>query len=848
MEPQTMEERLKINTGFIGLVGTAFVLRAALAFLPGLPWDMTTFFAWAAALVSRGPVGFYGSLWCDYLPGYLYVLWGKGLLCRLIESPLSQTPLCMALLKLAPILSDIGLGVILYKWGKAASGSRNTGLFLSALYLLNPAIWIDSAIWGQAESVMAFFFVLSLYFIRNPHFRLTLSAAFLAWSLFTKPLVLIYLPLLALWLLRNYPLKMIARFAGVGALTSLIIVLPFSVNQPWNWLYLQFQDAFHQYPHTSVNAFNLWGLYGLWKPDTAEFLGLTPRLWGLFLFGVSYALVVWRFLKNTGTEALISAFYLIALSSFMFLTRMHDRYLYLAFPFLLLMMVRKKEKVKLFLYGLLSFTFVLNLLYTLYYYAPKALDKPVTPLSSALFGHPWIVPLLSFLNVALWAASMAHGLRFKRRAKKEASALKTDVPSVSLISSQLIKTSVILFLVSFSFYLFRLSVPPEEYFDEVHHVKTARQFVHRQEPTEWTHPHLGKLLMAGSMRIFGERSFAWRLPQTLFGSGMIVLIFLLGATLFKSYGLGLLAAFLLFFDGLQFTISRVGMIDIFAAFFILLSYLIVFRFFLDGKMTNRSWLGLGASLGLAISSKWTAFYAFGGICLLIAWLLIQEARSMIKKPAFPHWVKVTGLRVLLAFVLVPVFIYLFSYFRYVQTGHDLFEVMRYQRTMWNYHANIIATHPYTSPWWSWPLLLRPLWAYYGQIPGTENVRGIIFLGNPAIFWVGIPFLLFALWHAVAFRRKECFLILWAFCFQYFPWILSPRKLVFIHHFYSALPFMILGIVYGLQGLLRRPTGKWAVSIYLVVVTALFFYFYPLLSALPTHQTAFAERMWFKKWI
>lgn len=34
-----------------------------------------------------------------------------------------------------------------------------------------------------------------------------------------------------------------------------------------------------------------------------------------------------------------------------------------------------------------------------------------------------------------------------------------------------------------------------------------------------------------------------------------------------------------------------------------------------------------------------------------------------------------------------------------------------QKQMWWYHTNLVATHDYTSQWWSWPLMYRPVWFY-----------------------------------------------------------------------------------------------------------------------------------------
>ena len=61
--------------------------------------------------------------------------------------------------------------------------------------------------------------------------------------------------------------------------------------------------------------------------------------------------------------------------------------------------------------------------------------------------------------------------------------------------------------------LFRLpglGYPGEEYFDEVYHAKTARQYLNGEAPTEWVHPPTAKLLIAAGVALFGYEPWAWR--------------------------------------------------------------------------------------------------------------------------------------------------------------------------------------------------------------------------------------------------------------------------------------------------------------------------------------------------
>ena len=57
--------------------------------------------------------------------------------------------------------------------------------------------------------------------------------------------------------------------------------------------------------------------------------------------------------------------------------------------------------------------------------------------------------------------------------------------------------------------------------------------------------------------------------------------------------------------------------------------------------------------------------------------------------------------------------------------------------MWYEKSVSTATHPYASPWWSWPLMLRPV-AYWQNFPAQGDVATIWGAGNPILWWGVIP--------------------------------------------------------------------------------------------------------------
>src|SRR3712207_9303598 len=82
-------------------------------------------------------------------------------------------------------------------------------------------------------------------------------------------------------------------------------------------------------------------------------------------------------------------------------------------------------------------------------------------------------------------------------------------------------------------------------------------------------PPLGKWLIAGGIGLFGYDSFGWRFPSAVAGSIAVVVLTRLTRRLTGSTLLGLVAGLLLALDGLAFTLSRIGLLDVFLQVFVL---------------------------------------------------------------------------------------------------------------------------------------------------------------------------------------------------------------------------------------------------------------------------------------
>jgi dolichyl-phosphate-mannose-protein mannosyltransferase len=391
----------------------------------------------------------------------------------------------------------------------------------------------------------------------------------------------------------------------------------------------------------------------------------------------------------------------------------------------------------------------------------------------------------------------------------------------------------------------------ETIFDEIYYVRTAENYLQLQHPYEWTHPPLGKLIIASGISVFGYNPFGWRIMGVIFATLMIPLIYILGKKLFGTWIGAFASAFLLTFDFMHFTMARMATVDTYVVLFSLASQLF-FLIYLKDVLKN-GWKAPVQPLFLAIlffalgfSTKWFVLYGFAGQLAILAVLRLKEVAKLKKSLSAKIYAFTDHpFSMVVGFLLVAVLVYFLIYIPDMLAGRSVVDVLGLQGGMFNYHSTLTATHPYSSSWWTWPLMLKPVWLYVSYLPLSMKST-IVLLGNPAVWGAGFVFIIPAVERAVRKRDLACMFIATFFFFQWIPYALISRA-TFLYHFYVNVPLLCLASAYFLSKYWSTKWGKVAAVAYFASVVVMFGLFYSVISGAPASTSEIDSLKWLNGW-
>lgn len=394
-------------------------------------------------------------------------------------------------------------------------------------------------------------------------------------------------------------------------------------------------------------------------------------------------------------------------------------------------------------------------------------------------------------------------------------------------------------LVAQSLFAWRLGVPSIFVFDEVHYVPAARTLLALNGPANIEHPLFGKTLVALGIALFGDNPIGWRALSSVAGTATVLAAYAIAKLLTGRDRPALIAGILTLTGGTVFVQARIAMLDTFMAALLAGGLALLLWALRSERRIWAKWLAGSALLGLAIGTKWAAlpYVGFAGAGLTLLWWRRGRRAPLPLVAALAALGAVAGIAYLATFA--PAFFYR-------SDPLTLAGLIPFQAEMYARQTQVLPPHVYQSDWWSWPLLIRPIWYLWQPVDGAQ--RGILLIANPALAWGGLAAVVACL--SFAWRDRSLTLLataaLWVLSVA--MWAAIPKSLGFYYYYYPSTIWLAVALAVALDRVDpggRRRRDEW----FAVLSIGLFVFFLPILAAWAQPDAgAFRRWMWFERWI
>ena len=149
---------------------------------------------------------------------------------------------------------------------------------------------------------------------------------------------------------------------------------------------------------------------------------------------------------------------------------------------------------------------------------------------------------------------------------------------------------------------------------------------------------------------------------------------------------------------------------------------------------------------------------------------------------------------------------------------DLF--FYYKDIVWYEKSVASASHPYASPWWSWPLMLRPI-AYWQNFPKTGDVQTVWGGGNPILWWGALTAITITAVNALERPNLTRWFLVIGYLSYLLIWAWIGRTL-FLYHYMASVYFGYLALAILLAECFKERAEPWEHLALLLTMTPVFF--------------------------
>ena len=453
----------------------ALFLRIALSYLiEGYSVDVNCFVSWGYTMQHNGPAGFYqATSFCDYPPLYMYVV---GASSWLAEFSGAKDGWIRLIFRFFPCCCDVAGCLLILKFSEKKQKKEIYSRAVMLLLAFNPATIINSAAWGQMDSVLSLLLVaVAVYTAEGKWIH---AVIFYVTAILVKPQALMLGPLGLTYMILSgirdkTEWKKILAGIGSGILLIILLVIPFGIRQEPGWLISLYSKTLSSYPYATVNTANLYylaggnwnavektahvavpvfftvlcvlhgvflafktrenkylwiesitaGIFALWFIACAA-TGLSWTYVGIGSMTYAFVIVISMAVRKGDLRFLPYLGALLFILLYVFGIKMHERYLFPAFLLLALAWILHKDRRILYLMILFTVTIFIN--------EGIVLDNSIR--LGAKLGHlnqdtVWLADILSILNIfgALGAVALGYCL-MKEQPTKEMKRIPAFLP------------------------------------------------------------------------------------------------------------------------------------------------------------------------------------------------------------------------------------------------------------------------------------------------------------------------------------------------------------------------------------------------------------------------------------
>lgn len=295
--------------------------------------------------------------------------------------------------KLPGIIADLLIGYLIYKFLKERK--NKLAILLTSVWLFNPVTWYNSAIWGQTDAIVNLLALASIILLLKRDLKKSL--VFLALSILFKGSLALFIPIIIAYaIFQRYSVKKWLESIFFGITTATLVSVWF--HPKWDlfvWLFNLYKNRIFpgEIGYLTANSFNFWWLVNPGRVlDSTLYLGVPARLWGIIVALTIFIILICYLWKKQNEKRLLISLAVISLVSFLFMTRIHERYLY---PFFIPGTILLGSIPSIVIpYVVLSLTHLLNL-YNLFW-------APGIPFLERLYLNQAFPKAISLINLAVF--------------------------------------------------------------------------------------------------------------------------------------------------------------------------------------------------------------------------------------------------------------------------------------------------------------------------------------------------------------------------------------------------------------------------------------------------------------